>query len=220
MSLILPDRRYNIIYADPPWSYRDKAKNGRGGAEDHYSTMTTEQIGNINVQDISHNNCALLLWATMPLLHDALYVMDVWGFDYKTCAFTWVKTNKNDAKFCKGLGHYTRSNAELCLLGIRGRMQRVNKSVDSIVVAERRKHSEKPPVVRKRIVELFGDIPRIEMFARTVKAGWDAIGNQLCHANKNNFFDHQLLINDISPHSIAGLKVVEITNNVISKIKK
>ena len=169
--------KYQIIYADPPWSYLwGKGKNGGNFApEKHYATMSTEEICNINVKSIRDKNCALLLWATMPCLKDAFAVMESWGFKFKTTAFVWVKTKK-DGKPLAGMGSYTKSNAELCLLGMRGHIKAVDKTIPQVLMHQRLGHSVKPPVIRDRIIKLFGDIPRIELFARQKIEGWDAVG--------------------------------------------
>lgn len=102
-----------------------------------------------------------------------------WGFTYKTCAFTWVKQNRKSDGLFWGLGFWTRANAELCLLATRGRPKRVNKGVHSVVLSHVREHSRKPDEVRDRIVELMGDIPRIELFARQQVDGWDCWGDEV-----------------------------------------
>jgi N6-adenosine-specific RNA methylase IME4 len=115
------------------------------------------------------------LWVTNPLLKEGLEVMRYWGFEYKTIAFIWHKTYKS-GKTWFGLGHYTRANAEICLLGIKGRLQRKNKSVYRIIKSPIMEHSRKPDKVRESIVRLFGDLPRIELFARQKTDGWDCWG--------------------------------------------
>jgi N6-adenosine-specific RNA methylase IME4 len=119
------------------------------------------------------------MWATFPQLPDCLEVLKAWGFKYKTAAFTWAKTNPKSGTYFIGMGSYTRSNAEVCLFGLRGRLERKSGGVPSLVVAPRARHSEKPAAVREQIVQLFGDIPRIELFARNRAAGWDAWGNEI-----------------------------------------
>ena len=104
--------KYNIIYADPPFSYhieRDKAVL-MGSTKNHYETMSLEDICNLPVQQIADKNCYLFLWATSPTLKEALQVMESWGFTYKIVAFVWSKTNRE-----MGLGHYTRTNHEFVL---------------------------------------------------------------------------------------------------------
>ncbi len=176
------DKRYSVIYADPPWKYKwGEGKNGGNFApEKHYPTMTTDEICNMRetVRKISNRNCALLMWATMPCLPDAIRVIQQWGFKYKTCAFTWVKTRK-DGQPLAGMGSYTKCNAELCLLAMKGHIKSVDKTVRQIVMSERRKHSQKPNEVRERIEKLFGDVQRIELFAREHFDGWDCWGNEV-----------------------------------------
>jgi site-specific DNA-methyltransferase (adenine-specific) len=137
--------------------------------------MTTEEICQLNVRALRAPNCALFLWATMPALPDAFKVLAAWGFNYKTCAFSWVKTKVNGEPLC-GMGSYTKSNIEICLLGMRGHIKAVDKRVPQIVMHPRIGHSVKPPVVRDRIVQLFGGLRRIELFGRQRTKGWDAAG--------------------------------------------
>ena len=169
--------KYQVIYADPPWAYLwGTGKDGGNFApEKHYKTMSTKEICAIDVKSLRDKNCALFLWATMPALPDGLKVMEAWGFKYKTCAFAWVKTKK-DGMPIAGMGSYTKSNIEVCLLGMRGHLKAADKTVPQIVMHKRLGHSIKPPVVRDRIVKLFGDTSRIELFARQKTCGWDAIG--------------------------------------------
>tara|TARA_R100001530_G_C4312111_1_gene153338 strand:- start:94 stop:642 length:549 start_codon:yes stop_codon:yes gene_type:complete len=174
----LPDKKYNIIYADPAWSYKDKLNHHGGSAESHYNTMTIQEIYDLPIKNITADNCFLFLWVTFPNLIDCLEVFKHWGFTYKTVGFIWVKTNKQNNDPFFGIGHYTKSNAELCLLGIKGKPQVISNSVSSVVQSHRQEHSVKPPVIRERIVELVGDLPRIELFARQQMQGWDVWGNQ------------------------------------------
>jgi len=171
----IASRRYSVIYADPPWRYRSK-NHGRGGAEDHYPTMALDEIKAVRLPAAS--DCALFLWATMPLLPDALAVIKAWEFTYKTVAFCWVKQNMSGLGLFTGLGAWTRANSELCLLATRGRPQRLSRRVHSVVVSPRQRHSQKPDEVRRRIVDLMGDVPRLEMFARSRTRGWDVWGNE------------------------------------------
>ena len=175
------DKKYNIIYADPPWMYHDR--NPRGafgkGAAGHYNLMPLEDIKNLLIKDITADNCALFLWTTFPQLAEGLEVIKAWGFIYKTIGFNWVKTNIHNDKPFFGIGYYTKSNSEVCLLAIKGKMKPISNKVSSILISPRRKHSQKPDEVRDKIVELFGDIPRIELFAREKVDGWDAWGNEI-----------------------------------------
>jgi N6-adenosine-specific RNA methylase IME4 len=169
--------KYHIIYADPPWKYLwgEGKTGGNFAPEKHYETMPTEELCGLDVKSLREKNCALFLWATMPALPDAFRVIDAWGFKYKTCAFSWVKIKKNGEPL-SGMGSYTKSNIELCLLGMRGHIKAADRTVPQIIMARRLGHSVKPPAVRDRIVRLFGDISRVELFARQKTPGWDAMG--------------------------------------------
>lgn len=175
-------KKYNIIYADPPWSYRDKRdKHPRlcGGASVHYGTMSTLDICNLPVCDIADENCMLFIWATFPNLPDALKVIDAWGFKYKTLGFSWIKTNKRNGKPFFGIGYYTKSNCEVCLIATKGKPIKASNSVSSVVIEPIQQHSKKPDCVADKIVQLCGDMPRIELFARSKRDGWDAFGNEI-----------------------------------------
>lgn len=169
---------YNIVYADPAWTYKDKASAGKRGACHKYDTLTVEEIGLLNVPAIVDTNAALFLWATPPLLPYAERVMEAWDFTYKTIAFTWIKTTKH-GKLHFGMGNWTRANPEHVLLGLRGKMKRQSASVHSVVMAPLAAHSVKPPIIRDKIVELLGDLPRCELFAREATPGWDVWGNEV-----------------------------------------
>jgi N6-adenosine-specific RNA methylase IME4 len=184
----LPDKKYNIIYADPPWQYNDKMtmQGVHGlirGAESFYKTMNLTDIKNMPIQNIADDNCYLFLWVTMPLLQEGLDVINSWGFKYKTCGFTWVKKTKNNKTHC-GMGHYTRGNAELCLIGVKGKLLRLDASVRQIVEAQIQRHSQKPNEIRDNILQLYGDLPRIELFARQTTEGWDSWGNEVQKDNE------------------------------------
>lgn len=170
--------KYKVIYADPPWSYRDKALAGERGVHFKYEVMRLADIKALPVQQLADENCAILMWATMPMLGDAIDVMKSWGFKFTTVAFVWVKQNE-DGKLAWGMGNWTRSNAELCLLGVKGKPKRMSAGVHQIIREARGKHSAKPGIVRQKIVELFGDVSRVELFAREVTSGWDVWGNEV-----------------------------------------
>lgn len=177
-----PNKKYQIIYADPPWEYRDKReKHPRlcGGASVHYKTMSMDDLKRLPITSITDDNCMMFMWATFPNLPEALDLMKTWGFQYKTLGFSWVKTNKNDGKPFFGIGYYTKSNCEVCLLGVKGKPIKVSNSVSSVVIAPKETRSKKPDCVREKIVQLCGDIPRIELFCRDKKNGWDAWGNEV-----------------------------------------
>jgi N6-adenosine-specific RNA methylase IME4 len=174
--------KYNVIYADPPWDYSDVhtwRKMG-GGVRGKYKTLNVDEICALPIQDLAADDCVLFCWVTFPNLKEGLRVIEAWGFKYKTIGFTWVKMNKENNKPFFGIGYYTKSNAELCLIGTKGMPSKIKKSdnVSSIVLSKRREHSRKPDEVRSRIVELFGDVPKIELFARQSFEGWDVWGNE------------------------------------------
>lgn len=184
----LPNKKYKIIYCDPAWSYADKALAGNRGAGCKYTVMTADELYNLPVQSIAEDDSIMFMWVTMPKLLDGtcMNVMKAWGFIPKTCAFNWVKYHKNLNSFM-GMGRWTRANSELCILGTRGKPQRISASVRQMIetydgetlqsVPER--HSKKPDITRDKIVELCGDISRIELFAREKHEGWDSWGNEI-----------------------------------------
>jgi len=182
------DRLYQVIYADPPWRFQNWSigelakrgeKWGRANGRPIYDCMSTTEIASLPVHRLAAPDCILFLWATYPKLPDALQVIAGWGFTYKTVAFTWVK-QRGHGRFHSGLGYWVRQNPEICLLATRGHPKRVSKRVQNLVIAKLREHSAKPPEIRQRIVELCGDVPRIELFARPpVPADWDATGLEI-----------------------------------------
>ena len=180
-----PEKRYSVIYADPPWAYVQNGgpKGKRGMASAHYETMSVDDICNLPVRKITGGGAVLFLWATFPNIAEALRVMQAWGFAYKTAAFVWVKKNRKSGTNFWGLGQYTRANAEVCLIGISKGFKAGEKikshRVHQIVEAPFDGHSKKPDIVRERIVELMGNVPRIELFARDRVPGWDAWGDEL-----------------------------------------
>ena len=147
-------KKYSIVYADPPWSYSDKNCNGATGS--HYKTMTLDDIKNLKVKEISKDDSVLFLWATYPMLKEALEVGEAWGFKYKTIAFQWIKLNRKNGKPFFGLGRWTRGNSECCLLFTKGKPKRVSSSVFQLIQTPIEKHSKKPNITRDRIVELMG----------------------------------------------------------------
>ena len=162
--------------------------NIQATANAHYSTMKNKDICNLPISEIADENCILFLWATFPKIQEALDVIKAWGFEYKTVGFTWIKKNKNGGNFF-GVGWYTKSNAEVCLIGVKGKAPKVSNSVSSIIEAPIGKHSQKPIIVREKIVEFCGDMPRIELFTRpspqinlngsNTLDGWDIWGNEV-----------------------------------------
>ena len=176
------DKKYNIIYLDNPWLYNARNnKNTRfgGGAGGHYPLMTMKQIEDLPIEKISDKNCAIFMWCTFPYLDKQIQLFEKWGFEYKTLGFSWIKTNKKNKKPFFGIGYYAKSNCEICLLGVKGKMKPVSNKISSCVISPKEQHSKKPNAVRERIVQLFGDLPRIELFARQATYGWDVWGNEV-----------------------------------------
>ena len=174
------NKRYTVIYGDPPWAYTVWSKKGAGRcAEHYYPTMKLPEICALPVANLADKDCALFLWATFPNLPEAFEVIKAWGFTYKTVAFVWCKRNRKSPGFFTGMGYNTRANAEICLLATKGSPKRVSKSVRQIIDTPIERHSKKPDETRTRIVQLFGDIPRIELFARERTNGWDCWGNEV-----------------------------------------
>lgn len=165
--------KFAVIYVDPPWSFKVRSPKGEGrSAVRHYPTMTLERIRALPIKSLAAKDCALFLWATSPMLPHAIETLAVWGFKFSTVPFVWSKPQI-------GTGYFTRIQCEYVLLGTRGSPKRVDKSIHQHVHADRRRHSEKPNDVRDRIVQLMGDVPRIELFARQITPGWSCLGNEL-----------------------------------------
>ncbi|NTY85540.1 S-adenosylmethionine-binding protein [Serratia fonticola] len=171
---------YSLIYADPPWTYNDKCADGKRGAGFKYSTMKVADICRLPVWDLAADSCLLAMWwvPTQPV--EALKVVEAWGFRLMTMkGFTWHKTNRNKGNSAIGMGHMTRANSEDCLFAVKGRLPpRLDASICQHVTAPRMDHSAKPEVFREKLVQLLGDVPRIELFARQQAAGWHTWGNQ------------------------------------------
>ncbi len=187
--------KFNVVYADPPWDYKEIFGNNRSiaaegwrniknsGANDynlHYSTMTKEEISALPIKDIVAKDAACFMWTTDAHMPAALEIMKAWGFTYKTIAFVWIKKHKS-GKQVKMLSPWTMKGMELCLLGTRGAMTQHKKdnTVSQIVEAARGRHSQKPLEVAHRIERLFPDLPKIELFARDAKPGWACWGNEV-----------------------------------------
>jgi N6-adenosine-specific RNA methylase IME4 len=175
--------QFAAIYADPPWTFRVYSGKGKArSAERHYKTMSQDEMKDprvIPVERLAADNAALFMWAVMPQLPEALALIEAWGFTYKTCAFTWAKTYPGKVgTFAVGMGYWTRSNAELCLLATRGSPKRIHKDVRQLVIAPRGAHSSKPEIVSERIERLVCG-PYLELFARRPRDGWTVWGNEI-----------------------------------------
>ncbi len=182
-------RKYRVVYADPPWSFRNRSRKGEGrNALAHYDCLDFPALAALPLPDLAADDCVLFLWAVDPLLDQALDLIRAWGFVYKTVGFTWVKTNStrddksttstDDGGFFTGLGYWTRANPEQCLLATRGAPRRRARDVKRLVVEPRREHSRKPDTIRSRIERLV-EGPYVELFARETRPGWDAWGAEV-----------------------------------------
>lgn len=180
-------RKYQIIYADPPWKFGNRMYSSN--KNDHhreitraYPVMTTENLRELPISNICEENCVCFMWVADAFIPDAISIMDAWGFKYKTVAFVWLKKELSGKQTCY-MGQWTCKGMELVLLGTKGKMTQYLKSrkVRQIQEAlrERTIHSRKPNLIRERIVEMFGNLPRIELFAREKTPGWDVWGNEV-----------------------------------------
>ena len=157
---------YDVILADPPWSFRVWNKDtGHGrSAESHYPTMSIEDICALPIAELANENCALFLWCVWPSIFEyPQRVIDAWGFKYATKAFTWVKSKKSGFGFAMGMGHYSRANDEPCLLAVKGTMSVQDKGVLSIIYAPRREHSQKPDEQYNKIKRLYPNMKYLEL---------------------------------------------------------
>lgn len=193
----LPLKKYDIIYADPPWDYSGKMQfdNSSKGVEEinldknifisaanfKYPTLKTEELMKIPIKKIAKDNCLLFMWATNPHLAQGIELGEAWGFKYRTVAFVWDKMTHNP-------GHYTLSYCELCLVFKRGRIPspRGSRNVKQLVKVKRGKHSEKPNEVRKRIEKMFPTQEKIELFARKKPERWDVWGLDIREVYEEN----------------------------------
>jgi N6-adenosine-specific RNA methylase IME4 len=181
----LPREHYGVIYVDPPTRFETWSEKGKSrSAENHYPTLTHEEIRALPVADLTAENCVLFLWFCWPQLKESLLTMEAWGFQYKTCAFSWTKADagqlemfQDDIKPAIGNGYWTRANNESCLLGVRGEPKRLNAGVRMAIIEPRREHSRKPDCVYDRIERLVAG-PFVELFARQRRPGWASWGNE------------------------------------------
>lgn len=185
----LPRNHFGAILCDPPWRFEvwsgeTVVKPHSRNDTIHYDTMSREDLQSLPVKDLAAPDCVLFMWVTWPTLVQAMELVGSWGFKYKTCAFDWMKANagqldmlRDDADALMGMGYWTRSNSEPCLLATRGKPKRLNADVRQGIIEPRREHSRKPACVHERIQRLV-DGPYLELFARAPRVGWDVWGNQ------------------------------------------
>ena len=180
-------KKYKIIYADPPWSYYNDSTvlpdctTVKGVRRPPYPVMSSKDIKNLPIGNLADDDSVLLLWSTDYHLNKAMEVIHSWGFTYKTVGFAWQKLTKNGNPVCFTGAYTLKSGVELCLLATRGNTKGwvKNRKVKALIQHKRMAHSKKPDEVRQRIVNLFGDLPKVELFAREKFDGWDCFGNQV-----------------------------------------
>ena len=173
----LPQGRFGIVYADPPWDYKGQLQHAgpgsgdTGGAERHYPTVTLDMLAALDVPRIRAPDSLLFMWSSSPHLDQAIELGKRWGFAWATVAFVWDKQRVNP-------GFYTLSQCELCLVFKHGRIPapRGARNVRQLVSEKRDRHSRKPAEVRARIDAMFPDAAKIELFARDRAEGWTAWG--------------------------------------------
>jgi len=187
-SIINTGKKYQVIYADPPWSYYNDATVAPEQVginvliKPPYSVLSSKDIRNIPVSEIADENCILFIWTTDYHLEKCLGVINSWGFTYRTMGFAWQKLSKKNTIINMRGGAYTmKSGIELCLLATKGKATKLvkSRSIKSFVSSPREHHSKKPDEIRSRIDELVGDVNKIELFARMPAQGWDSWGNEL-----------------------------------------
>ncbi len=167
-DLIKKGRKFGCIYADPPWQYGNQGT--RAATDNHYDTMPQDEIAALPVGELAAERCHLHLWTTNGFLKDALQLMEIWGFEFKS-TFVWVKPQM-------GIGNYWRCSHEIMLLGVKGGMVFESKSLKSWIEADRTKHSAKPDIIRT-FIEAGSPGPRLELFGREMVSGWTVWGNQI-----------------------------------------
>ena len=173
-------KRFDIIYADPPWNYKGQTQhNGIGGVETggaavHYPTMTLKELKRLDVASLAADDCLLFMWITNPHFDQGVDLMRAWGFKWATIGFVWDKQRVNP-------GFYTMSQCEMCVIGKRGKIPqpRGQRNVRQLVSSMRRKHSQKPDEVRDAIQKMFPTQTKLELFARERVDGWSVFGNEL-----------------------------------------
>jgi N6-adenosine-specific RNA methylase IME4 len=188
----LPRGHFKAILCDPPWRFATwnnqtaipRHRGSNHSSASHFETMTTRDLERLPVENLAAKDCALFLWATWPMLNEALEVIKAWRFEYKTCAFDWVKAHvgqidlfRDEGDALMGMGYWTRANSEPCLLATRGKPKRLSAAVRMGIIEPRREHSRKPECVHDRIQSLVAG-PYLELFARQSRHGWTTWGNE------------------------------------------
>jgi N6-adenosine-specific RNA methylase IME4 len=180
----LQRNHYGALLVDPPWRFAVWGRRSSRDPERHYPTHETDKIAELPVGELAADDCCLFMWFSWPMLPDALNLIEAWGFEYKTCAFCWVKGNATQLEFFTEetkadmtLGYWTRANSEACLLATRGKPKRLDAGVRQGIIEPRREHSRKPDCVHGRIEKLVAG-PYLELFARAPRKNWTVWGNE------------------------------------------
>jgi N6-adenosine-specific RNA methylase IME4 len=175
------NKKYNIIYADPPWQFTSVKTGGKmnSGAAAKYAVMSLDQLKALDVADLCEKDCVLVMWYVSSQPQEALDLVKAWGFTLKNMnAFIWRKLSTNLIPHF-GMGYWTRAGAECALIAVRGKPKAECRSIRQVRDEPVGEHSEKPAIFRDDIVKLCGDLPRLEMFARVAAPGWDVFGNEV-----------------------------------------
>jgi len=168
----LPDGKYQVFYADPPWKYGNSMPEYFTEQANHYQLMTLQEICDLPIKAMIDQNAVLFLWVTSPILKESFDVIKSWGFEYKT-SFIWDKIKHN-------MGHYSSVRHEILLLCIKGSYPIQNKKLyDSVLSIERTEHSKKPTEYYDMIEDLYPNSKKIELFSRNKREGWECYGNQI-----------------------------------------
>jgi N6-adenosine-specific RNA methylase IME4 len=174
-----------VICADPPWPFEFPIGQSRKSVERHYPTMSIQHLTTLPILEFAADDCVLFIWSPDSHLERAMDLIRAWGFEYKTVAFNWVKTNRTGS-YHVGLGWWTRANSELCLLATRGHPQRLHSDVQRLVVSPLREHSRKPDEIYSTLIPRLVSGPYLELFARTRREGWDVVlSNEPDHFNSS-----------------------------------
>lgn len=167
------NKKYSIIYANPLWKQRKKQELEKN------DFISIKELKELNIKNIIDKNAILFLWVKFSLLQEALYIMHVWGFKYKTLGFSWIKLSSKNKQILLTNSSYTKENCEICLIGIKGKFRILDKNISSCIISESDEDNEKPNIIRDNIVRMCGDLPRLELFATKEIEGWDIYSNDI-----------------------------------------
>lgn len=182
-------KKYKIIYADPPWDFNNKKTGGSmsSAATQKYTTTCIESLKQMDINQISDDDCLLAMWWVGAMPQEAIDLIAAWGFRLVNMnGFVWNKLTQTNKPYF-GMGFYTRAGSESVAIAVKGKFKPNSRSVRAVFNAESQvqfeakvsQHSKKPSQVRDLLVELCGDVPRLEMFARCAPEGWDVFGNEV-----------------------------------------